>query len=405
MIAKILLVDDNQEKVKNILRSIAAVSGYSSDKIDVARTINEARDLLESNNYDLMILDLSLPERLDCDPHESGGVELLTEIEQRSIYHSPREVIGLTAFTSIKADHQHFFDHRLWSVMVYDEGSENWVELLQQKLRQINSSLSTKSSIRQYGSEICVIAALHTPELKALLNIKHWNFTNYEAPDDPTNYYHGTLKGNKDIYAAASPRMGLPAAAVLATKMINKFRPKYLVMIGIAAGIKDKAKLGDIIVADPGWDYGNGKITLDAEGVSSFEPSPHQLNLDPIIKKQFDKIEQNHSALAKIYAEWPANKPDTQLRLHVGPFASGASVIADPGITLTLKDQHRKIVGFDMESYGVMTAGHDSDEPKPKVIIIKSVCDYGDAAKNDQFQAFAAYTSASLLELWANTYL
>jgi nucleoside phosphorylase len=405
MSAKILLVDDDQRKVKNILLSIASVSGYFSEEIDVARTINEARKLLELNQYDLMILDLSLPERLDCDPHASGGVDLLTEIEERSIYNSPREVIGLTAYTSIKADHQNFFDKRLWSVMVYEESSEKWGEQLRQKLNQIKSSLSKKNVARHYDAEICVIAALSTPELKALLNIKSWNWSDYEVPDDPTNYYQGVLKNGKDIYAAASPRMGLPAAAVLASKMINKFRPKYLVMIGIAAGIESKVKKGDIIVADPGWDYGSGKITIDSEGASVFEPSPHQLNLDPIIKKQFEKIEKDHIALSSIYNEWPAQKPDTQLKVHIGPFASGASVIADPSVTIKLKDQHRKILGFDMESYGVMTSGHDSDEPKPKVIVIKSVCDYGDIHKDDEFQAYASYTSVALLKVWADTYL
>jgi len=405
MTAQILLVDDNQAKVKNILLSISAVRGYSLEMVDVARTINEARDYLESKSYDLMILDLSLPERLDCDPHASGGVELLSELEERSIYNSPREVIGLTAFTSIKADHQSFFDKRLWSVMMYDEGSDSWTEQLQQKLIQIKNSLSTKNLTPTYGAEICVIAALSSPELKAVLNIKSWGWSEYEVLNDPATYYQGSLKNGKQIYAAASPRMGLPAAAALASKMISRFRPKYLVMIGIAAGMESKVKVGDIIVADPGWDYGSGKITLETDGTPTFEPSPHQISLDPIIKKQFERIESDHISLSTIYNDWPAKKPDTQLKLHIGPFASGASVVADPSITIKLKDQHRKILGFDMEGYGVMTSGHDSDEPKPKVIIIKSVCDYGDIHKDDTYQPYAAYTSAALLKLWAETYL
>jgi len=403
--AKIILVDDNQEKVKNILRSIDGVPGYSSRDIDVARTINEARELLEHNDYELMILDLSLPERLDCDPHASGGVDLLMEIEERAIYSSPREVIGLTAFTAIKSDHQSFFDKRLWSVMMYEEGSEKWVGQLQQKLKQIKSSLSVRNTTKNYDSEICVIAALSKPELSALLNVKSWNWSDYEIANDPTNYYKGSLKDGKDIYAAASPRMGLPAAAVLAHKMINRFRPKYLVMIGIAAGIENKINIGDVIVADPGWDYGSGKITIDDDGVSVFEPSPHQIALDPIVKKQFERIEKDHIALSTVYAECPTHKPDTHLKVHIGPFASGASVIADPAVTVKLKEQHRKIIGFDMESYGVMTAANDCDEPKPKVIIIKSVCDFGNTHKNDLFQPYASYTSVALFKIWAETYL
>ena len=56
-------------------------------------------------------------------------------------------------------------------------------------------------------------------------------------------------------------QMGMVAATSLATKMINNFAPRYMVMTGIAGGTKpDKLNFGDVIVAKTSWDYRAGKI-------------------------------------------------------------------------------------------------------------------------------------------------
>ena len=43
--------------------------------------------------------------------------------------------------------------------------------------------------------------------------------------------------------------------------------------------------------------------------------------------------------------------------------------------------------------YGVAYAANHSTEPKPYPIIAKSICDFADSRKSDQYQRFAAYTS------------
>lgn len=58
---------------------------------------------------------------------------------------------------------------------------------------------------------------------------------------------------------------------------------------------------------------------------------------------------------------------------------------------------NRKIVGVEMEGYGVMLAGRACGQPKPSVLIAKSVCDFGDVEKDDQYQRYAAHTSAAFV--------
>lgn len=56
---------------------------------------------------------------------------------------------------------------------------------------------------------------------------------------------------------------GMVASATLAMKMINTFKPGYIIMTGIAAGYKDdKVDFGDILVADQSYDGTNGNSNI-----------------------------------------------------------------------------------------------------------------------------------------------
>ena len=49
-----------------------------------------------------------------------------------------------------------------------------------------------------------------------------------------------------------------------------------------------------------------------------------------------------------------------------------------------------------MEAYGVCAAANIAVELPPKVLILKSVCDFADVEKNDDWQDYASFTSAQL---------
>jgi hypothetical protein len=47
-----------------------------------------------------------------------------------------------------------------------------------------------------------------------------------------------------------------------------------------------------------------------------------------------------------------------------------------------------------MEAYGLFTAAETAPRPKPLALCIKSVVDYGDSEKSDDFQDYGAFISA-----------
>jgi nucleoside phosphorylase len=85
--------------------------------------------------------------------------------------------------------------------------------------------------------------------------------------------------------------------------------------------------------------------------------------------------------------------------------ASGAAVLADGSTVERIKQQHRELLGIEMEAYGVFAASEEAAEPRPTVFAMKSVVDFGDATKDDRFQKYGAYTSAQTLRYFVEHYL
>lgn len=109
-------------------------------------------------------------------------------------------------------------------------------------------------------------------------------------------------------------------------------------------------------------------------------------------------MQKNSVLLSEIRDKWRGNKPDTVLKIHVGDLASGGSVISDPEVIKSLQSHARKILGVEMEAYGVFLASSIGTKPSPKVMVLKSVCDFADSEKSDDFQDYAAYTSAQVFQ-------
>lgn len=402
---KILIVDDSAEKLRRVLDALLEVRGVSQDDIDVVYNARDARLRLTSTAYDLMILDIALPEWADVPPQPEVGISLLKEVSERPKYKHPKHIIGLTAYADIVAQSAREFEEGLWHLIHYDATATDWVQQLQRKLKYL-VLLATDKDAAEYKCDLCIITALQVPEYAAVMNLP-WKWQVVERQNEVAVFHSGEFHNSghsRRVVAGCASRMGMTSAAIIATKAIYNFRPRFVALVGIAAGIRDQCNLGDIVIADPTWDYGSGKWS--AKGSKSvFEMAPHQLPLNAIIRNRFQLLSQDAPTLGEIRNEWVGPKPDTALQLIVGPVGSGSTVRADGTAAKEVKAQHRKAVAIEMEAYGVMAAAHEAPLPEVKAFVVKSICDFADEAKTDEFQAYAAYTSASVLRRFAEAYL
>ena len=77
---KILLVDDESRKLKAILKILSAIDGISEANIERALDLNRAKILIQKTQYDILILDINMPEALGEDPNETAGFDFIDEL-------------------------------------------------------------------------------------------------------------------------------------------------------------------------------------------------------------------------------------------------------------------------------------------------------------------------------------
>lgn len=239
---------------------------------------------------------------------------------------------------------------------------------------------------------ICTAVETESASLKQTFG---GGWTRLRVPGDKQQYYEATFVDKHSdgqlVITCQQDMMGMAAASVLATKATMLFRPRYLIMCGIAAGIrKDTGQLyGDVLVPDVVWDYSTGRVVGPDEseirfGDVGFLPRPQAMHLDPKLKEVIDHLCEPGAC---------------EFHLQSGPLACGTSVMANEFVVnLTVRSLNPTTVCLDMESYSVFLAASKALEPRPKALVVKSICDYANAEKDDQYQMFAAFTASRFVE-------
>jgi nucleoside phosphorylase len=269
-----------------------------------------------------------------------------------------------------------------------------------QRLRALSGlELPVESTEDRYGVDVGIICALEDPEFAAVVaalgGASRWHeigdgrHTHVYRETDLTTDSGKILK----IVGTTSTSMGLTAASIVTTQLVYQFKPRIVVMTGIAAGTHDGNKqFGDVLVADPSVDYNSGKVVLE-NGIRGFQPDPYPVSLNPRLRSVLAKYRGPHSIFTAIREGWRGTIPNGPNRLHVGPLGGADQVIDDPTRIQEIQRSWRKLIGVEMETYGVYRSCSEAPEPKPRFLSCKAVCDFA-AAKTDSWQAYAAYTAA-----------
>jgi nucleoside phosphorylase len=251
----------------------------------------------------------------------------------------------------------------------------------------------------RYLTDVGIVCALEHPEFAAVSDA--FGTSNWKEVGDarfPHLYRRcelTTTSGNKlSVVATTSTSMGLTAASIVTTQLIMQFRPRIVVMIGIAAGTRDGNKeFGDVLVADPSVDYNSGKV-VRSNGIRGFLPDPYPIGLNPRLRSVLHKYRGSHPMFDDIRGAWDGRLPDRSNRLHVGPVGAADQVIDDATRVLEIQQNWRKLIGVEMEAYGVYRACYEAPDPKPRFVSFKAVCDFA-AEKSDSWQEYAAFVAAN----------
>jgi nucleoside phosphorylase len=201
-------------------------------------------------------------------------------------------------------------------------------------------------------------------------------------PDTGFEYYLTTAYHGLSIAAAGMTGIGPVRSAVATSAGLAALQPKRVILVGICAGIASEVRLGDVCVSDQIIDYELGKVR---EG--QYTPRWQAWASDAELVRAA-RMYQDSSWTQTVLTPRPDGSNE-QPKAHVGTVLSGSKIIADANIVASLRSMWTQAVGLEMEAGGSAAAAH-AHPTHPSFILIKGVCDYADAKKNDDWQSYAA---------------
>lgn len=409
---KILILDDSSEKIGAITKLINSTEFAPLITIEYSLDLQGGRSKLCNTYYDLLILDLNIPEQIGYPASYRAGADFVDEIIETERVLKPTDIIILTAFDDSATAFREKIEHVGFFILQYDYSAQNWRDSLKSRIDYlICCRQQWDITPRLPECDVVLITAVAI-ETSSVLSLDYpWKQLRVE--DDPSIYNYAIIDQHHThnkirILHNQLPEMGMAAAAAISAKMIIKFKPKYVIMTGIAAGIKKELNLGDIMVGTDIWNYSSGKYKDSEEGGNNnidLLPDSIHIPLDETIREII--INQDYDeTLKEIKAQFKDFCPENDLNVAFGPIACGSAVVASDQIVREQVLAHsRKTIGLDMESYGVCFASRAISAETVKHIIIKSVSDKADKAKNDGYQKYASFTSAQFAKYLIETIL
>lgn len=176
----------------------------------------------------------------------------------------------------------------------------------------------------------------------------------------------------------------------MASALLRQYRPRLLVVLGIAGALKDDIDLGDVVVAtevdaylDAGKATGEGQYELRPGG-TSFRAEARLVNLVSNLEFQHAQVHQRWQSECETRAGTvPAlqhAKVPVAPKLHNGKIASGPFVAASTPFRDWLLRRERHYEAVEMEAAGAHWAAERSPEPRPALLILRGISD--DASPN-----------------------
>lgn len=253
-----------------------------------------------------------------------------------------------------------------------------------QKVTKVDTMATSQENIESV--DVAILVALNK-ELDSVLKSKgHWEKLQFDG--DIRSYFRTITPAGVSVVAARSSGMGQLNAALLTHDVISRFKPGKIILVGIAGGIGNEVRLGDIVVSDQVVDYELGKIT--ERGVS---PRWSVHRSDALLRERLIDYKES-SWLQLIKEPRPDAKEKILPKIHTGVVLSGNKVIADARAAGALEAIWTRAVAVEMEAAGIAAVLHQTVDA-PAFVMVKAICDHADASKNDEWQQYAAEVAAS----------
>jgi CheY-like chemotaxis protein len=241
---QILLIDDSLPKLEAITACIKSSVDDDELEIDVADCLAEAVGLVSRTKYDLIVMDLLLPFTKGGQPVDASGevsqMMSANELNRRSY------VISLSEYKGLVDEQKENFLLKGIILQHYDEGNGAWQKTLTSYIARVRSEVRL---------DFIVICALEDERDAFSFTLANCGEKHILQGLDCQNIQIEGLKG----LCILLPTMGLVEAAIVTTRAVDKFNPRLVAMSGVCGGYSKNSNMGQILIANPTWEYQSGK--------------------------------------------------------------------------------------------------------------------------------------------------
>lgn len=202
--------------------------------------------------------------------------------------------------------------------------------------------------------------------------------------DHPISYLGKFGAFNTAVIMCEVGSIGLNAACDAIKNGISQFKPRAVIMVGIAGGRSPKKqKVGDVLISSFLIPYDSKRVEADITKYTAAYPPSNAALRD----------------LCKSVHGWDFRRPDgAKCNVHrPGPILTGGTLLdnLEEKVKLFKEFEKQDPIGMEMEGSGLYTAA----EKEVPWIVIKAISDWGDGKKNERrsHRDVASASSASFV--------
>jgi nucleoside phosphorylase len=223
-------------------------------------------------------------------------------------------------------------------------------------------------------------------------------------------YYFGEIAapfahGSYRVALVCVGEGGTAECASTTTALILQCRPRIVILVGIAAGMRKSTKIGSVVISERIWGYEKEVLATGRKKRLKRVPRPNVQSLPFGIQQDIthyfsttglcNRISARFQEIGGVYPK-PAkgekarvvNFPDVQW----ATIASGNKLLRHPGLLYRLQSAgHGRIKIGEMEADGLATACH---QESVDWLVVRGISDFGDKSKGDNYHDLAAQMAA-----------
>ncbi|HYO71423.1 MAG TPA: tetratricopeptide repeat protein [Archangium sp.] len=234
-----------------------------------------------------------------------------------------------------------------------------------------------------------------------------------ETDETGTISYRGPVRSrltgrDHEVLLTCIGRAGNNNSAAAVQEVISRHAPRAVLLVGIAAGIRDKVRIGEVVLSERVVAYESAALVRTPKGASRTEPRPeirttsHGMHQNVVhYQPESQRLDTRFQARGWRVPRPPEGREQlfdahvaSRMTVKTATIASGEKLLRDPGKLLEIRSLDGRTEVGEMEAAGLMAACERNGIPW---LVIRGISDFGDELKDDHFHEYASRTAAIVL--------